>query len=109
MEDGAISRTLHPSESLALTKYNIAITTSEEKGSGTDANVFIILFGEKVCVYDPFLLKTAYLNHFNQGDSGVKKLDNSKNNFERGSTDNFVLQCANLGNCTHVKLIKLTK
>ncbi len=24
-------------------------------------------------------------------------MDNSKNNFERGSTDNFVLQCANLG------------
>ena len=45
-------------------KYRISIYTGDKRGAGTDANVYITLFGDL-------------------GDSGEKKLDNNKNNFER--------------------------
>lgn len=50
-EDGVISRTLFPSQLLSTVAYNISITTGDAKGSGTDANVFIVLFGQKVGHY----------------------------------------------------------
>ena len=46
-------------------KYPVHIHTGDEWGAGTDANVFITIFGE-------------------DADSGEKTLDNSNNNFERG-------------------------
>ena len=39
--------------------------TGDKRGAGTDANVVITIFGE-------------------EGDSGEHKLDNARNNFERG-------------------------
>lgn len=47
-EDGAISRTLMPTASLATVKYHVTVITGDQKGAGTDANVFIVLFGDKV-------------------------------------------------------------
>ena len=46
------------------THYKISVYTGDKRGAGTDANVYIIMFGEN-------------------GDSGDKFLDDSKNNFER--------------------------
>ena len=43
----------------------MSVYTGEKRGSGTDANVTVQIFGEA-------------------GDSGERKLDNNKNNFERG-------------------------
>ena len=45
--------------------YLVHIYTGDKWGAGTDANVIITVFGE-------------------EGDSGEKKLDNNKNNFESG-------------------------
>ena len=45
-------------------QYKVSVYTGDKKGAGTDANVFITMFGEN-------------------GDSGEMKLDNTKNNFER--------------------------
>ena len=45
--------------------YMVHIYTGNKWGSGTDANVMITIFGK-------------------EGDSGEKKLDNEKNNFETG-------------------------
>jgi hypothetical protein len=69
--DGAITRTLFPlgadgAPTQSSTEYTVTVTTSDLKGAGTDANVFIILFGT-------------------EGDSGKRVLDTSKNNFERGA------------------------
>ena len=50
---------------LLVNKYKITTYTGDKRGAGTDANVAITLFGKS-------------------GDSGERKLDNSKNNFERG-------------------------
>ena len=45
-------------------QYPVHIYTGDKWGAGTDANVIITIFGE-------------------EGDSGEKKLDNDRNNFER--------------------------
>ena len=45
--------------------YLVHIYTGDKWGAGTDANVLITVFGE-------------------DGDSGERKLDNNKNNFETG-------------------------
>lgn len=54
-----------------LTPYEIRVVTGQLEGAGTDATVYIILFGE-------------------YGNSGQFELDNPSNNFERGKTDTFV-------------------
>ena len=44
--------------------YRVVTKTSDLRGAGTDADVAMTLYGDK-------------------GDTGERKLDNSKNNFER--------------------------
>lgn len=68
--DSLIERTLDasttpPSMQLPGKTYLLGITTGTMRGAGTDANVFITLFGEN-------------------GTSGEKRLDNDPANFERG-------------------------
>ena len=46
-------------------QYLVHTYTGDKRGAGTDANVVITIFGK-------------------EGDSGEKKLDNARNNFERG-------------------------
>ena len=46
-------------------QYVVHTFTGDQRGAGTDANVVITLFGE-------------------DGNSAEKKLDNARNNFERG-------------------------
>ena len=64
-------------------RYKITVRTSDERGSGTDANVWIVVFGEK-------------------GDTGERKLDTSANNFERGVEDVFILEAPDLGEIRRV-------
>jgi hypothetical protein len=54
------------------------VITGDRHGSGTDANVFIKIFGDK-------------------GDSGERKLDNDDNNFERNAIDVFRFDFVDLG------------
>ncbi|XP_068705662.1 uncharacterized protein [Montipora foliosa] len=66
--------------------YPVHIYTGDKWGAGTDANVLITIFGE-------------------QGDSGEKKLDNNKNNFERGQKDSFSISCETyLGRLTKIRI-----
>jgi hypothetical protein len=58
--------------------YEVTVHTSDLRGSGTDANVSIVVYGDK-------------------GDSGERKLDNSANNFERAAVDVFHFTCKDLG------------
>uniref|UniRef100_A0A8D3BN03 Lipoxygenase homology domains 1b n=1 Tax=Scophthalmus maximus TaxID=52904 RepID=A0A8D3BN03_SCOMX len=59
-------------------KYVVSVFTADVKGSGTDADVFINIFGEF-------------------GDTGERRLDNDKNNFEKGTEDKFTIEAPNLG------------
>ena len=57
-------------------KYKVDVFTGNEKGAGTDANVFITIYGQ-------------------HGDSGKHKLSKSDthvNKFEKGKLDTFHIQ-----------------
>ncbi len=62
----------------AANKYKVMVYTADKRGAGTDANVSINVFGS-------------------QGNSGERKLDNNKNNFEKGSYVLYLkaLKCLN--------------
>ena len=68
-----------------MINYNVSVTTGDRRGAGTDANVYITIYGEN-------------------GDSGKQKLTSGKNNFERGATDTFGIQCIDLGKISKVKI-----
>ncbi|XP_029211921.2 uncharacterized protein LOC114975839 isoform X2 [Acropora millepora] len=66
--------------------YQVHVYTGDKWGAGTDANVLITIFGE-------------------DGDSGEKKLDNNKNNFESGQKDSFVISCEKyLGRVSKIRI-----
>uniref|UniRef100_A0AAY5K4A4 PLAT domain-containing protein n=1 Tax=Esox lucius TaxID=8010 RepID=A0AAY5K4A4_ESOLU len=69
---------LNPMDVPKLNKYIVSVFTSAEKGSGTDADVFLNIFGEL-------------------GDTGERRLDSDKDNFERGTEDKFTIEAPNLG------------
>nr|XP_055024965.1 lipoxygenase homology domain-containing protein 1 isoform X1 [Misgurnus anguillicaudatus] len=69
---------LDPMDMPKYNKYIVSVFTSDVKGSGTDADVFINIFGEN-------------------GDTGERRLDNDKDNFERGTEDKFTIEAPNLG------------
>uniref|UniRef100_A0A3Q3VVE1 PLAT domain-containing protein n=1 Tax=Mola mola TaxID=94237 RepID=A0A3Q3VVE1_MOLML len=69
---------LNPMDIPKLNKYLVSVFTADMKGSGTDADVFLNIFGE-------------------YGDTGERRLDSDKDNFERGSEDNFTIEAPNLG------------
>lgn len=61
------------------------VKTGDVRGAGTDANVFLQIFGE-------------------HGDTGDKKLESSGNNFERGHTDIFGMEAVDLGELTKLRI-----
>ncbi|CAN9504554.1 unnamed protein product [Ophioblennius macclurei] len=69
---------LNPMDVPKSNKYIVSVFTADMKGSGTDADVFLNIFGEN-------------------GDTGEKRLDSDKDNFERGSEDKFTIESPNLG------------
>ncbi|XP_050007661.1 lipoxygenase homology domain-containing protein 1 isoform X2 [Alexandromys fortis] len=73
-------------QSLVPVKYEIIVTTGYEPGAGTDANVFVTIFGAN-------------------GDTGKRELkQKTRNLFERGSTDRFFLETLELGELRQVRL-----
>ncbi len=49
------------------------VKTSDVRGAGTDANIFITLYGPK-------------------GDSGERQIETGANNFERNQLDTFIIK-----------------
>ena len=94
--DGLIERDIPASDKdgvsyAPLVTYKLKVMTGDRKGAGTNANVFINIFGEN-------------------GDSGEKKLEGTHeplslfsnsflapNSFERARTDLFEIECGDLG------------
>ncbi|KXZ56858.1 hypothetical protein GPECTOR_1g774 [Gonium pectorale] len=72
-----------PTTDADLMKYKVFTYTSDLRGAGTDANVYIELHGNKA-----FVGKTA--------------LDTNANNFERGRKDEFVISGTDVGELQHI-------
>lgn len=67
-------------------KYEIIVITGDEKGAGTDANVFLTVYGSN-------------------GDSGRRQLRQKfRNLFERGRTDRFMLEMLDMGELQKVRV-----
>ena len=89
-DDGSISRELPVGSedgeaSLPIIDYNISIITGDRRGAGTNANVSIEIFG---C----------------NGSSGIHKLENAKDNFERNKRDEFQISCVDLGKISRIRI-----
>ena len=75
-----------PNRAGMLTDYKISVKTGDFRKAGTDADVYVTMFGD-------------------EGDSGQKFLDNKmENNFERNKEDVFVLQMASVGNLKKIRV-----
>ena len=70
-----------------IVKYKIEVTTSNKSYAGTDANVFIKIYGQNTST-DRLLLT---------------KSKTSKNPFEQGKTDVFTFELPNLGDIKKIK------
>ena len=69
-----------------IIQYHITTNTSSQKGSGTNANVFLTIFGK-------------------DGDTGRCQLKTSlthKDKFESGQADEFIIEAANVGELTRL-------
>ena len=62
--------------------------TSDKRGAGTDANVFIQLFG----------------NNNDSGKHDLKFSKTNRNKFERGQTDAFEVKCSDVGELRKIKI-----
>lgn len=72
--------------SLVPVKYEIIVITGDEKGAGTDANVFVTIYGTN-------------------GDSGCRQLRQKfRNLFEREQTDRFLLEMLDMGELQKVRV-----
>ncbi len=67
------------------TTYRITVVTGPVEHAGTDANVYITLFGTN-------------------GNSGERLLDNADDNFERGHTDVFSIEMRDIGEIRRVRI-----
>lgn len=73
-------------------KYLITTKTSNDKNAGTDAKVFIQLFGAKPDVF-----------------SDEIRLDNKENNFEKGKTDEFEIEAKDIGWLKEIRIFHNNK
>ncbi|CAF2713886.1 unnamed protein product [Rotaria sp. Silwood2] len=88
------------------TTYKISVITSEKWGNGTDANVYIIIFGQNndtglIRLFDEGEKKTMILS------IGKVPLATSKTHtypFEKGHTDVFEIETMDIGEPTKIKI-----
>ncbi|XP_065836583.1 lipoxygenase homology domain-containing protein 1-like [Oscarella lobularis] len=66
-------------------RYVVSTYTGSVRGAGTDANVFVTIFGSN-------------------GDTGDRRLDNNKNNFERNRVDQFAVESPSLGVLERIRI-----
>jgi hypothetical protein len=69
----------------AMEDYKITVFTSDVRGAGTDANVFIELQGDR-------------------GAIGANRLESGRNNFERNARDVFVVKGTDIGDVQKVTI-----
>ncbi|GMH36686.1 hypothetical protein BSKO_04559 [Bryopsis sp. KO-2023] len=87
--DGSTSRTLEASTEdprSLITKYKLVVYTGKMKGAGTDANVFVQLFGDQ------------------RQSAKILLKARGKSDFERGQRDEFEIECKDLRELTKLRI-----
>ncbi|TKC40963.1 hypothetical protein EI555_011224, partial [Monodon monoceros] len=89
MKDGSLRQVYKEvEEPLDIVLYSVQIFTGNVPGAGTDAKVYITIYGDL-------------------GDTGERylgKSENRTNKFERGTADTFIIEAADLGVIYKIKL-----
>ncbi|KAJ3604783.1 hypothetical protein NHX12_026835, partial [Muraenolepis orangiensis] len=87
--DGSLKVTeVEVEDALETHGYSVSVMTGDVYGAGTDANVFLTIYGDL-------------------GDTGERKLRKSETNsnkFERGSVDTFTIEAVDLGEVFKIKI-----
>ncbi|KAG7499250.1 lipoxygenase-likey domain-containing protein 1 isoform X1 [Solea senegalensis] len=87
--DGSLKVTeVEVEDALETHTYNVSVMTGDVYGAGTDANVFLTIYGDL-------------------GDTGERKLSKSETNsnkFERGCVDKFTIEAVDLGQVFKIKI-----
>ncbi|KAJ8400007.1 hypothetical protein AAFF_G00400460, partial [Aldrovandia affinis] len=86
--DGKVEVEIYPSEILEIEKlinYEITVITGDRRAAGTNANVYIQMYGE-------------------EGKTEVFTLQNRSNNFERGTTEIFKIEAMDVGKVFKVRI-----
>uniref|UniRef100_H3DGZ8 Lipoxygenase homology PLAT domains 1 n=1 Tax=Tetraodon nigroviridis TaxID=99883 RepID=H3DGZ8_TETNG len=82
LRDGKLKQTeTEVEDALEIHMYKVSVRTGDMFGAGTDASVFLTVYGDL-------------------GDTGERKLaksENNKNKFERGQVDRFTVEAVDLG------------
>lgn len=66
-------------------RRQVVVNTSDIRGAGTDSNISCVVYGD-------------------HGDTGVRKLDSSANDFERGTSCTFMLKSPNIGAIQSIRI-----
>ncbi|XP_047236335.1 lipoxygenase homology domain-containing protein 1 isoform X3 [Girardinichthys multiradiatus] len=89
LRDGTLKTTeTEVEDALETHTYNVSVRTGDRYGAGTDANVFLTIYGDL-------------------GDTGERKLaksENNKNMFERGEVDRFTIEAVDLGQVFKIRI-----
>ncbi|KAM7368820.1 hypothetical protein PAMP_013127 [Pampus punctatissimus] len=87
--DGSLKVTeIEVEDALETHTYKVSVMTGDVYGAGTDANVFLTIYGD-------------------MGDTGERKLSKSETNsnkFERGSVDKFTIEAVDLGQVFKIRI-----
>uniref|UniRef100_A0A3Q3WIH2 PLAT domain-containing protein n=1 Tax=Mola mola TaxID=94237 RepID=A0A3Q3WIH2_MOLML len=88
LRDGKLKKTETEVEDALEHTYKVSVRTGDMHGAGTDANVFLTIYGDL-------------------GDTGEHKLaksENNKNKFERGEVDKFTIEAVDLGQVFKIRV-----
>ncbi|XP_059360394.1 lipoxygenase homology domain-containing protein 1-like [Carassius carassius] len=89
LRDGTLKHSeIEVEDALETHTYKVSVRTGDMHGAGTDANVFLIIYGDL-------------------GDTGERKLSKSESNgnkFERGAVDKFSIEAVDLGQVYKIRI-----
>jgi hypothetical protein len=92
------------------TLYRITIKTADRKDAGTNAKVYLSMFGSKDKICRKFLTRETMLRGQTQLSLSLNGLDKVYDNdiynleYKRGATDIVYIRCRDLGVITHITL-----
>ncbi|XP_058639789.1 lipoxygenase homology domain-containing protein 1 isoform X2 [Onychostoma macrolepis] len=89
LRDGTLKlNEIEVEDALETHTYKVSVRTGDMNGAGTDANVFLTIYGDL-------------------GDTGERKLsksESSSNKFERGAVDKFSIEAVDLGQVYKIRI-----
>lgn len=90
--------------------YRITVKTADVKDAGTNAKVFLSIFGSRDRICRKYLSRESMIRGQTQLSVSLSRLDRDLDNdiynvvYKRGATDTFFIRSCNLGNLQRIRL-----